>query len=269
MSEKSHDINNKPSLFNLLREGRSLFEMSLTTLMMPALLQAPKGDGHPVMVLPGFLASDISTQPLRSFLRFKGYQSVGWGLGRNLGTHIVGGKHIVSDKLLDQVIRLSVKHNKKVSLVGWSLGGIMAREIARVAPDCVRQVITLGSPFNGPQGTAPMVAKIFELINGDLIAKEAHLAQKTFTPPPVPSSAIFSRSDGIVSWQSCVNKLSTLNKQTENIEVQGSHTGLGHNHQAIWVIANRLAQPEGQWQPYIAEDIKTSTFTTPLHTEEF
>jgi pimeloyl-ACP methyl ester carboxylesterase len=269
MNQKSLDIDNKPSLFNLFREGRSLFEMGLTGLMMPTLLQAPKGDGHPVMVLPGFLASDISTRPLRSFLRVKGYQSVGWGLGRNLGTHIVGGKHIVSDELLDQVIRLSVKSNQKVSLVGWSLGGILAREISRVAPDCVRQVITLGSPFNSSEGTTPMVAKIFEMINGDLIAKNSHLVQKTVTPPPVPSSAIYSRSDGIVSWQSCINMPNALNKLTENIEVKGSHTGLGHNHQAIRIIANRLAQPEGEWQPFANKEMKKTSFSTPQHTEEF
>jgi pimeloyl-ACP methyl ester carboxylesterase len=267
MNQKSFDVNKKPSMFNLFREGRSLVEMGVTGLMMPTLLQAPKGDGHPVMVLPGFLASDVSTRPLRSFLRVKGYQSEGWGLGRNLGTHIVGGDHIVSDELIDQVIRLSVKSNQKVSLVGWSLGGILAREVSRVAPDCVRQVITLGSPFNSSEGTTPMVAKMFEMINGDLVAKNSHLVEKTYTAPPVPSSAIYSRSDGIVSWRACINKPDALNKQTENIEVKGSHSGLGHNHQAIRIIANRLAQPEGEWQPYENQNKKKASFSTSQQTE--
>lgn len=250
-------------MFNFMREGRSLFEMGLSAAMLPALMRAPRGDGHPVMVLPGFLASDVSTRPLRAFLKVKGYRTVGWGLGRNLGTHIVGGKHIVSDRLLNQVIELSVRHEQKVSLVGWSLGGILAREIARVAPDCVRQVITLGSPFNGPKGAAPVAAKMFELINGDIVSREPHVAQKTLTPPPVPSSAIFSRSDGITHWQACVNEPHHLGKHTENIEVRGSHTGLGHNPQVIWLVADRLAQPEGQWRPFSRRGLNQALFADP------
>ena len=269
MNQKSLDMNSKPSFINLLREGRILFEMGITTLMMPALMAAPKGDGHPVMVLPGFLASDISTIPLRKFLRLKGYKDEGWGLGRNMGKHIVDGKRVVSDELIDQVIRLSVIHNQKVSLVGWSLGGILAREVARIVPDCVRQVITLGSPFNGPEGAAPMAARMFKLLNRDLVEKEIHLAHEIFVPPPVPSSAIFSRSDGIVSWQSCVNKQDVLNKQTENIEVQGSHIGLGYNHQAFWIVANRLAQAEGQWQPFQHRGLQNILFTSPQTVERF
>ena len=132
-------------------------------LLMPLLLRAPRGDKHPVMVLPGFLASDISTRPLRTYLNIKGYQANGWGLGRNLGTEIVGGSNLVSDALLNQVINLYESHHRKVSLVGWSLGGILAREISRVIPDCVRQVISLGSPFNGPKGSAPVASRLFEM----------------------------------------------------------------------------------------------------------
>jgi triacylglycerol esterase/lipase EstA (alpha/beta hydrolase family) len=145
---------NRPSRLNFLREGRALMEFGAAGLMMPLLLRAPVGDGHPVIVLPGFLASDRSTGLLRTFLKMKGYQASGWGVGRNVGTHITGGKRVVSDALLNKVIEQHVIHEQKVSLVGWSLGGILAREIARVIPDCVRQVISLGSPFNGPKGTA-------------------------------------------------------------------------------------------------------------------
>ncbi|GAB2702182.1 hypothetical protein Q4574_17030 [Aliiglaciecola sp. 3_MG-2023] len=242
--------NNRPKKRHMLTEGRALFEFGTTSLMMPLLLQAPRGDKHPVMVLPGFLASDISTKPLRTFLKMKGYKPHGWGLGRNLGTHIVGGRHIVSDQLLNKVIELHVKYDAKVSLVGWSLGGILAREIARAIPDCVRQVISLGSPFNGPQGSAPVAAKMFELINGDLSQREPDAAKRIIPPPEVPSTAIFSRSDGVAHWQSCMNANEHLHALSENIEVKGSHMGLGHNSRVLWIVANRLAQKEGHWQPF-------------------
>ena len=155
----------KPSRLNMLSEGRALMEFGAAGMMMPFLMRAPKGDGHPVIVIPGFLASDTSTGLLRTFLKLKGYQAEGWKLGRNLGTHITGGKNVVSDVILNRVIEMHVRYDAKVSIVGWSLGGIFAREIARVIPDCVRQVVSLGSPFNGPKGAAPVAAKIFKLIN--------------------------------------------------------------------------------------------------------
>jgi pimeloyl-ACP methyl ester carboxylesterase len=234
----------------MLSEGRALMEFGAAGLMMPFLLQAPKGDGQAVMVIPGFLASDRSTGLLRTFLKMKGYKPEGWGLGRNLGTHIVGGKRVVSDQILDRVIEMQVKSGRKVSLVGWSLGGIFAREIARIIPDCVRQVISLGSPFNGPKGAAPVAAKLFEMINGDVAQREPEALLRMLQPPPVPSSAIFSRTDGVAHWESCKDDSAHDAIQAENIEVRGSHMGLGHNPQVLWIIANRLAQPEGQWSPF-------------------
>ncbi|MEP4889013.1 MAG: hypothetical protein ABJV04_03220 [Aliiglaciecola sp.] len=254
---------NRPKKRHMLTEGRALFELGTTSLLMPLLMQAPRGDKHPVMVLPGFLASDISTKPIRTFLKMKGYKSYGWGLGRNLGTHIVGGQHIVSDQLLNKVIELHVKYDKKVSLVGWSLGGILAREIARAIPDCVRQVISLGSPFNGPQGSAPVAAKMFQLINGDLNQREPHAAKRIIPPPEVPSTAIFSRSDGVAHWQSCINSNEHLHSLSENIEVKGSHMGLGHNSQVLWIVANRLAQTEGKWQPFRQKTLHKILYPNP------
>lgn len=255
--------NNRPKIRHMLTESRAFLELGTTSMLMPLLLQAPKGDKHPVMVIPGFLASDFSTKPLRSFLKIKGYKPYGWGLGRNLGTHIVGGPHIVSDKLLNRVIELSVRHNKKVSLVGWSLGGILAREIARAIPDCVRQVISLGSPFNGPQGSAPVASKMFELINGDLAKREPDAVTRIITPPSVPSTAVFSRSDGVAHWQACKNTDEHSHELSENIEVKGSHMGLGHNAQVIWIVANRLAQKEGHWTPFREKTLHKIAFPDP------
>lgn len=240
----------RPSVANMLRESRAIGEFGASSMLMPLLLRAPRGDGHPVMVIPGFLATDASTGPLRTFLKLKGYQSAGWGLGRNLGTEIVGGRTLVSDRLLNKVIELHVKSDRKISLVGWSLGGILAREIARVIPDCVRQVISLGSPFNGPKGAAPVASRLFELLNGDIGSREPQALLNMVRPPPVPTTAIFSRTDGVAHWQACMHDAQSHSHPFENIEVSGSHMGLGHNPQVIWVIANRLAQTEDQWQPF-------------------
>lgn len=240
----------RPSLKHMLAEGRTFLELGAMGASLPILMRAPQGDGHPVMVLPGFMANDFSTKPLRSFLSRKGYQANGWGLGRNLGTHIVGGKQVLSDKLINKVIELSVIHDAKVSLVGWSLGGVLAREIARIIPECVRQVITLGSPFNGPSGSVPMVAGLFELINGNVAKGNPELVQQMLLPPPVPTSALYSKSDGIAHWKACMHHSFGDNKKAENIEVKGSHIGLGHNPQVVWIVANRLAQTEKNWQPY-------------------
>ncbi len=254
---------NRPKKRHLLTESRAFLEFGATSLLMPLLMQAPRGDKHPVMVLPGFLASDFSTKPLRTFLRMKGYKPSGWGLGRNLGNHIVGGEHLVSDALINKVIEQCVKHERKVSLIGWSLGGILAREVARVIPDCVRQVISLGSPFNGPQGSAPVAAKMFELLNGDITRSQPDAISRILAPPPVPNSAIFSRSDGIAHWKACLHDNELLHEFSENIEVKGSHMGLGHNAQVLWIIANRLAQPEGQWQPFNQKILHRLMFPNP------
>jgi pimeloyl-ACP methyl ester carboxylesterase len=257
----------KPSIVHMLSEGRMLLELGATSLFLPFLLRAPKGDGHPVMVLPGFLASDVSTKPLRAFLKVKGYKTYGWELGRNLGTEIVGGEQVISDALISRVVGLSEKYNKKISLVGWSLGGVLAREVARLLPNHVRQVISLGSPFNGPDGSAPVASKLFELINGDIAKSNPKAMQEMLSPPPLPTTAIFSRTDGVAHWHACKHHEVERHEQAENIEVRGSHMGLGHNHQVIWIVANRLAQAEGNWQPY-QRDEPVPMFFPDVDTEQ-
>ncbi|WJG10212.1 hypothetical protein [Aliiglaciecola sp. LCG003] len=262
-NQLSQVTSQQPKVRHLLAESRAILEMGATSMMMPLLLQAPKGDKHPVMVIPGFLASDFSTKPLRSFLKLKGYKSYGWGLGRNLGTHIVGGEHIVSDALLNKVIELCVRHEQQISIVGWSLGGILAREIAKAIPDCVRQVISLGSPFNGPRGSAPVASKMFELINGDLSKQQPDAINRIIPPPAVPSTAIFSRSDGIAHWQACINSEEHSHSLSENIEVKGSHLGLGHNAQVLWIVADRLAQNQANWSPFREKTLHKLIYPDP------
>lgn len=235
-----------PNRLMLLAEGRFLLERAAFYGARRRLAALPQGDGHPVLVFPGFLASDRSTAPLRALLAELGYQAHGWGLGRNIR---------VDPKLVEAMERLiqnaAQQAGRKVSLVGWSLGGIFARELAKLNPDAVRQVITLGSPIRDDRRHTN-AASLFEWVNG----KEPELLRHgRFTgldrAPPVPTTAILSRSDGIVHWSGSIQQAASGHERTENIVVRGSHLGLVHNPGAILAMADRLRQDEGLWQPFV------------------
>lgn len=234
----------KPSELLLLLEGRTFFEMGLYFATMPYLTgfsTFPKGDGHPVLVLPGFMASDTSTVILRSFLTQLNYKAISWKLGRNLADF-----DEKEGLMLERVRWLYKRYEKKVSLIGWSLGGVYAREIARELPDMVRQVITLGSPFAGI-GEESNANWVYEWISGKKTSDiDPDLKQRTLMPPPVPTTAFYTKTDGIVNWKTCLEQ--TEGPITENIEVFGSHCGLGHNPMVLTMIAERLAQKEGEWK---------------------
>ncbi len=245
----------RPSLWLTAFETRAISEFAAFSWGFPFLQMTPKGDGHPVMTLPGFMASDVSTFPLRLFLRSRGYVPYGWNLGRNYGQGIDLKKGIPENSyILRRLHSIYKKHGQKVTLIGWSLGGIYAREIARQVPEHVRSVITLGSPFNGDP-KANNVFQLFEKMSGrniDDITPE--LKELVSQPPPVPSTSIFSRTDGIADWQCCIEE---ANATTENIGIFSSHTGLGHNPLALWIIADRLAQAEGEWSPFDTRGLKS------------
>jgi len=228
----------RPSLALLALEApRAAGELGLFAAARPLLARAPRGDGHPVLVLPGFGAADRSTGPLRGFLRSLGYHVHGWRLGRNLGPDARTIEGI--GRRLEYVL---TEHGRQpMSIVGWSLGGIYAREIARRAPEAVRQVITLGSPFR----------PIFDEESYPAAALRA-VGRRAYRPDTherlvVPTTAIFSRSDGIVPWRSARDD---DGEQAESIEVIASHCGLAHHPAVLWAIADRLAQPAGEWKPF-------------------
>jgi pimeloyl-ACP methyl ester carboxylesterase len=212
----------------------------------------PRGDGHPVLVLPGFTASDTSTRALRRTLRSWGYFAHGWRLGRNLGP-----TDEVIDGLDERVASLAERHQQPISLVGWSLGGIYARELAKLHPEQTRCVVTLGTPFSGhPKSTN--VWRIYELLARSKVGDPAVMAQIR-TPPPVPTTSIYSRSDGIVSWRCSINEPGPL---VENIEVPASHVGMGANPLVLYAVADRLAQPIGAWQPFELSGVRRLFFRT-------
>src|ERR1700730_17860726 len=187
-----------PSRTLMFLEGRAISELGAFLGALPLLSLAPKGDGHPVLVLPGRVASDTSTRPLRSFLKSKGFAVSGWRQGRNLGL-----RHGVQHAMVDLVRELNDTHGRKVSLVGWSLGGLYARQLAKMMPERVRQVITLGSPFAaGPKATNAW--RVYEMAGGRRADEEdGRFGGSLAGAPPVPTTAIVSRTDRICAWQGC------------------------------------------------------------------
>jgi len=226
-----------PSVALLALEGRAWLELAALVPALPLLGRAPVGDGHPVLVLPGWLASDRSTQALRWFLRNRGYHAHGWRLGRNYGP-----SGALRTALAERFTALRQRHGRRLSLIGWSLGGIYARELARRFPRDVRQVITLASPFRDPSATS-----IGRFFGARRDGPPAGPHAPPGVPLPVPSTSVYSRSDGIVAWRSCLEE---GGPQRESVEVRSSHCGMGHHPAVLLVIADRLAQPEGAWRPF-------------------
>jgi len=203
----------------------------------------PHGDGHPVLVLPGFLAGESSTRYLRRVLQRLGYAAYDWELGRNF--RVRQGMEEAFDRTMR---RLAEQHGRGVSLIGWSAGGIYAREIARRLPDQTRMVITLGAPFRGNH-RATHAWRLYSLVNRGPLLEEAmsEAARRAREKPlTVPTTCVYSRNDGIVAWECCT---SLPAPRTENVEVNSSHLGYGHNLETLYVIADRLAVPEGEWTP--------------------
>ncbi len=251
--------NHRPSPFLFASEGpRASGELgAFVAHAGPLLATSPRGDGHGVLVLPGFTGDDFSTRPLRWFLRRLGYHASGWRLGVNIGP---------TDRIIDGLIarfeRLT-RDGEPISLIGWSLGGIYARELAYLSPSLVRQVITLGSPFQIEDREQSNAGPLYDLLS------TFHSSRVTDDVPPdevrgdlpVPSTAIYTRTDGVVPWRSTREP---DGPSRESIAVRGSHSGLGHNPRALRIIADRLSQPAGSWVPYaLGAERASSRLTGP------
>lgn len=225
--------------------GRAAMEMFTFLVTRPLLGSLPRGDGHSVLVIPGFLASDSTSAPMRKLLTDLGYDTHGWGLGNNI--RIDNARMREMEEL---VLKLHRDSGRKVSIIGWSLGGLFARELAKISPDSVRQVITLGSPISKDRAHSNST-KLFEFFNGKEPEpiKDGRFAEPEIAPP-VPTTSIYSRTDGIVHWHGSVQRPEAANKRTENVEVYSSHIGLGFNPSVMITLSNRLAQTEDGWSPF-------------------
>ena len=232
------------ALYSATELPRVLLEMTSLAYVWPWLGAAHRGDGHRVLVLPGFTAGDESTVILRRFLARLGYLSLPWSLGQNTGSFDV------QERLIESFVTLTEQCDDKVSIVGQSLGGVYARELARQFPDRVRQVVSLGTPMSssGPDSTNAIVSRLFQYVSGmDRDQMRDQILEFAAAAPPVPSTAIYSRADGVVHWSACLEYEA---EESENVEVLGSHTGMALNPLVLYVLADRLAQPEGGWRPF-------------------
>ena len=247
-----------PGAMLLALEGRAPWEFGAAIAAFPLLRCMPRGDGHAVVVFPGLAASDLSTLPLRAFLATRGYKPHGWELRFNFGPRAG-----VLERSLERVRKLRRATGRKVSLVGWSLGGVYAREIAKLAPEDVRCVITLGSPFTG-HPRANNAWRVYEFASGHSLDDPVQLASVR-KAPPVPTTSVFSRTDGIVAWPCCVQERGEL---AESIEVSASHIGMGMNPVTWYAVADRLSQREGRWKPFHREGWRKLLFNDPYRARD-
>jgi pimeloyl-ACP methyl ester carboxylesterase len=233
-----------PGLLLMLLEARAPWEYAASITASPLLARAPAGDGHPVIVFPGLATADFSTAPMRRFLRDRGYTPYAWGQGLNRGPRAG-----VLEQCRRLVHEVSQRHGRKVSLVGWSLGGLYAREMAKELPEAARCVVTLATPFAGhPRATNAW--RLYEWVSGQP-SQDSKLTKRIRRAPSCPTTSIYSRSDGIVAWQCSVNEPAP---HTENIEVHASHVGMGVNPLALYALADRLAQDPQAWQRFHRPD---------------
>jgi pimeloyl-ACP methyl ester carboxylesterase len=214
-----------------------------------ALRRVPRGDGHAVLVLPGFLSTDQTTFPLRTFLASAGYRAYPWGLGINLGTsteYDYDIESLVEHRLKEVFIESG---DRKISLVGWSLGGLYAKLLARRHPFLIRDVVTLGSPISGNVADVS-IWRLYEWVSGMEYADPVFARRlRDLTAPieNVPLTAIYSKADGVVPWRNSCEK---PGPRVQNIEVEATHVGMGFDAFAFYVIAHRLAQSAGRnWRP--------------------
>jgi len=203
---------------------------------------AKPGDGHPVVIFPGLGSDGNSVSALREHCRALGYNAFDWGQGFNTGPQ--GDFDVWLHALKSHIVELLAGHTQAATLIGLSLGGIYAREIGKLMAPRIRQVITLGTPFNA-LADDPNVGWLLRLVGGNASAITAALRLRLRTPPPVRTTSIYSRSDGVVSWQACRHdKQSSL---VHDIEVDSSHIGMGWNPDVLAEVTDRLGQPVGPW----------------------
>ncbi|MGA7869330.1 MAG: alpha/beta hydrolase [Candidatus Binatus sp.] len=198
-----------------------------------------------VMLIPGFMAGDLTLAPLANFCRWLGHRAVYAG--------ILSNSDCPRETMRKLNARLALAHEKfeqPIVVVGQSLGGVYARELAREQPEMVERVISLGSPIRQPRRHASLavevVAKSVAALRGraqGCLSEECQcgVILSDESPADVPATHIYSRTDGVVHWESCVDLSGT--PTVENVEVMGSHVGMGLNVDVYRIVADRLAMP--------------------------
>jgi len=241
MVKKQNSTNRPPFLRWVGEHIRVWKEVRISNIYLKLHENSFEGDGHPVLVIPGFMASDLSTNRLRQFIKKIGYTPYSWDLGRNYGSVKL------ADILLAKIEKLADEKGEKISLIGWSLGGIYARQLAKRKPELIRQVITLAAPFANIE-ERNNATWLYELFNdrNKLSPEEEEWLEDMSSPTPVPATSLYSKQDGVLSWKACMELQE--DELHQNIEVGGTHLGMGYNTKVWEIIENRLQYSEGNWE---------------------
>ncbi len=221
--------------------------------ILPADGTPPVGDGHPVVIFPGMATDGTAVAPLRRYCQSLGYEALDWGRGFNAGP-----QGDIDEWLADlkrHVRELISGFEQSATFIGWSLGGIYARELSKTMGRRVRQVITIGTPFNA-SADHTNVGWIFRLLSGSPPPFDPAMGVRLRSPPPVPTTSIYSRSDGVVAWQTCRHEAES--HRVQDLEVRGSHVGLGWNRAVLRIVGDRLSQPAGRWLRYEPDGVDTA-----------
>lgn len=215
------------------RELRAVRDLATTWTRRRDLRQAPRGQGQPVLLVPGFRTSDRAMAVHRRYLEKLGFVVRGWGLGTNQGN-----VKALLPRLSEQVDQFCQAVGSPVALVGVSLGGVLAREVARDRPEQVRRVITLGTPVvGGPKYTVAASTFIRRGYDLDAIAAEAEARSRT--PFAMPVTAVLSPDDGVVHWAACFDR---NDPKVEHVQIRSTHVGLLFHADARIIMAERLAR---------------------------
>lgn len=223
-----------PPLFNMLLETRSLVEWTTMFGIYPFIPKHKASKNKPVLLMPPYLGNDVSTTFVRNYLRSVGFKTYKWELGVNM----INSKYL--PKLVEKLDEIFERHQEKVSLVGWSGGGIFAKIIANRYPDKVEQLITIGSPVWGVKNMNTPLVRMLEFLRGKKIKERNDKFLKELEEiPDVPVTCIYTKTDGLLPWKHCM-EAETLRNDINNIEVFGSHCGMGANASVLLTVANSL-----------------------------
>jgi pimeloyl-ACP methyl ester carboxylesterase len=204
-----------PSLAQRARELLAIREPARLALGARRLAATPCGTSRPVLTLPGLGATDASMAPIRRYLASRDHDAQGWGLGRN-----DGDVESLIERATPVAVDLAERAGRPINLLGWSLGGVLAREIARDRPDIVHRVATFGTPLTGPRHTAAVLAYSDEQLD----QVDALIRQREQRPITRPVLAIYSRNDGIVDWRTCIDRTSP---HVIHRRAKGTHLAMG------------------------------------------
>ena len=249
----------RPSILKTVFEWRAAFEGVALLGAYSILRKAPKGNGEPVLVIPGFTTSDNGTHFLRNYLTQQGYEVFGWELGVNNGLNTPQYK-----KLVKRLRSINKQAGKPVRVIGWNVGGLYARALANDQAKLVSMVITLGAPFALPSmfGVSESLSRLYSFYNdpadNDALYGYSDVWERT---PNMPSTSIYSEGDGVINWQFCIDDEGV---NTENIRVMGSHLGLTVNPMVYFILAERLSQDESRWRSFQDSKRKNAIYKTLL-----